>query len=66
MPEARAEGERLKEAQRAEIEQEINRAKEQLRGQVAVLAIAGAEKVLGASVDRDRHGELLDRLAAEL
>lgn len=64
--EARAEGERLKEAQRAEIEQEINRAKEQLRGQVAVLAIAGAEKVLGASVDRDRHGELLDRLAAEL
>lgn len=64
--EARAEGERLKEAQRAEIEQEINRAKEQLRGQVAVLAIAGAEKVLGASVDKDRHGELLDRLAAEL
>ena len=64
--EARAEGERLKEAQRAEIEQEVNRAKEQLRGQVAVLAIAGAEKVLGASVDAERHRELLDRLAAEL
>jgi len=64
--EARAEGERLKEAQRAEIEQEVNRAKEQLRGQVAVLAIAGAEKVLGASVDASRHSELLDRLVAEL
>ena len=64
--EARAEGERLKEAQRAEIEQEVNRAKEQLRGQVAVLAIAGAEKVLGASVDANRHRELLDRLSAEL
>ncbi len=64
--EARAEGERLKEAQRAEIEQEVNRAKEHLRGQVAALAIAGAEKVLGASVDATKHGELLDKLAAEL
>jgi F-type H+-transporting ATPase subunit b len=63
---ARTEGERLKEAQRAEIEQEVNRAKETLRGQVAVLAIAGAEKVLGASVDAGRHSELLDKLAAEL
>lgn len=63
---ARAEGERLKEAQRAEIEQEVNRAKEALRKQVAVLAVAGAERVLGASVDADRHGELLDKIAAEL
>lgn len=64
--EARAEGERLKEAQRAELEQEVNRVKESLRAQVASLAIAGAEKVLGASVDANRHRELLDRLAAEL
>lgn len=63
---ARAEGERLREAQRAEIEQEVNRAKEALRGQVAVLAVAGAEKVLGATVDQSRHRELLDKLAAEL
>jgi F-type H+-transporting ATPase subunit b len=64
--EARAEGERLREAQRAEIEQEVNRAKEQLRAQVAALALAGAEKVLGASIDAGKHGELLDSLAAEL
>lgn len=64
--EARAEGERLKEAQRAELEQEVNRVKESLRGQVAALAITGAEKVLGASIDATRHRELLDRLAAEL
>lgn len=63
---ARAEGERLKEAQRAEIEQEVNRAKETLRKQVAILAVSGAERVLGASVDADRHGELLDKIAAEL
>lgn len=64
--EARAEGERLKEAQRAEMEQEINRAKEALRGQVAALSLAGAEKVIGASVDASKHSELLDQLAAEL
>jgi F-type H+-transporting ATPase subunit b len=63
---ARAEGERLKEAARAEIEQEVNRAKEALRQQVAELAITGAEKVLGESVDANRHGQLLERLAAEL
>jgi F-type H+-transporting ATPase subunit b len=64
--EARAEGERIREALRAELDQEVNRAKEALRGQVAVLAVAGAEKVLGASIDASRHGQLLDQLAAEL
>lgn len=63
---ARAEGERLKEAQKAEIDQEVNRAKETLRGQVAALSIAGAEKVLGASIDASRHADLLDRLVADL
>jgi len=64
--EARDEGERIREAARAEIDQEVNRAKETLRGQVATLALAGAEQVLGSSVDADKHGELLDKLAAEL
>ena len=63
---AREEGERLKEAARAEIEQEVNRAKETLRAQVAALAVAGAEQVLGDSVDASRHSALLDKLAAEL
>jgi F-type H+-transporting ATPase subunit b len=63
---AREEGERLKEAARAEIEQEVNRAKETLRAQVATLAVAGAEQVLGDSVDASRHSALLDKLAAEL
>jgi F-type H+-transporting ATPase subunit b len=63
---ARAEGERLKEAAQADIEQDINRAREQLRGQVAGLALAGAEKVLSAEIDMQRHSELVDKLAAEL
>lgn len=61
-----AEGKRLKEAAQAEIEQEVNRAREHLRGQVASLALAGAEKVLAAEIDQQRHAELVDKLAAEL
>ena len=63
---AREEGERLKVAAQAEIEQEMNRAKEQLRGQVASLAIAGAEKVLEASIDENAHKALVEKLAASL
>ena len=63
---ARAEGERLKEAQMAELEQEVNRAKETLRGQVATLALVGAERVLGASIDAQKHNQLLEQLAADL
>jgi F-type H+-transporting ATPase subunit b len=61
-----AEAERVKTAARAEIEQESNRAREQLRGQVAALSLAGAEKVLGASIDAAAHADIVDKLAAEL
>ena len=60
------EADRVKAAAHAEIEQEANRAREQLRGQVAALSLAGAEKVLGAAIDQKAHSELVDKLAAEL
>ena len=63
---AKEEGERLKVAAQAEIDQEINRAREELRSQVAVLALRGAEKILEKSVDAAAHQEMLDKLAAEL
>lgn len=63
---AKAEAERIKVAAEAEVEREISQAREELRGQVSVLALAGAEKVLGASVDAKAHAEMLDKLAAEL
>lgn len=63
---ASVEAERIKLAANAEIEQEVNRAKEALRAQVAVLAVAGAEKILEASVDEAAHAKLVDKLAAEL
>lgn len=63
---ARTEADRIKTAANAEIEQEMNRAKEQLRGKVAALAIAGAEKILQASIDPNQHKALVENLAAGL
>ena len=60
------EADRVKAAAQAEIEQETNRAREQLRGEVAALSLAGAEKVLGAAIDQSAHKELVDKLASEL
>jgi F-type H+-transporting ATPase subunit b len=33
---------------------------------VAELTLAGAEKILQAEVDQNKHSELLDKLAAQL
>lgn len=64
--EAGEEAERIKQGAQAEIEQEINRAREELRARVGELAIEGAEKILETSVDRQRHQEMLTKLAAQL
>ncbi|MGH8852502.1 MAG: F0F1 ATP synthase subunit B [Casimicrobiaceae bacterium] len=63
---AKAEGDRLLAAAKAEIEQEVYRAKESLRGQVAQLAIAGAEKILKREVDAKAHAELLAAIEKQL
>ncbi len=63
---AKVEGQRLLTAARAEIEQEVNRVKEGLRGQVVSIALAGAGKVLEREVDETTHAELLNKLAAEI
>lgn len=60
------EANRVKAAKEAELEQEVNQAREALRAQVATLALAGAEKVLEASIDEKAHAQLVEKLAAEL
>jgi F-type H+-transporting ATPase subunit b len=50
----------------AEIETERNQAKEELRQQVAALAVVGAEKILERSIDAAAHSDILDKLVAEL
>ena len=64
--EAKDEGGRLITAAKAEIEQETNRAREQLRQRVADLAVAGAEKILGREIDQQAHKSILDRLAQQV
>lgn len=49
-----------------EIEAERNRAKEDLRKQVASLAVSGAEKILAREIDAATHSEILDKLVTEL
>jgi F-type H+-transporting ATPase subunit b len=63
---ARQEGARLITAAKAEIEQEKNHVIEALRKEVASVVIAGAEKILGSTIDASKHSEMLDKLAAEI
>lgn len=63
---AKVEGERIIAAANAELEQEVNRAREQLRGQVVSLAVAGASKVLKREIDEKANEDLLKDLVAQL
>jgi F-type H+-transporting ATPase subunit b len=61
-----AEATRQKVLAQAEIEASANRAKEDLRRQVSLLAVTGAEKLLRREIDANAHKALLDELAAEI
>jgi len=63
---ARVEAERVKAQAQAEIEQELNSIKDALRTQLGGLAVSGAEKILGATIDQNAHAELVSKLAAEI
>ncbi|MEJ2128737.1 MAG: F0F1 ATP synthase subunit B [Woeseiaceae bacterium] len=60
------ERDRQLEAAKAEIEQETNRAREELRGQVSAIAVASAEKILRREIDDKQHEDILGKLASEL
>jgi len=60
------ERERQVAAARADVEQETNRAREELRGQVSAIAVASAEKILQREIDGSVHDDILSKLAAEL
>jgi len=67
-----AKGKAVEEADRiiagaqAEIDQEVNRAKDSLRTQVSELAVAGASKILGKEVDASAHKAALKDLIAQI
>jgi F-type H+-transporting ATPase subunit b len=63
---ARTEGAREKVAAQADIDQQMVNAKNQLREQVAALAVAGAEKILQKEVNAQTHADLLKQLREQL
>jgi F-type H+-transporting ATPase subunit b len=63
---ARDEGARLVTAARAEIDQEVNRAREELRGKMVVLAVSAAEKILQKEIDPTAHTSIVDSFAKQI
>ncbi|HXQ63697.1 MAG TPA: F0F1 ATP synthase subunit B [Steroidobacteraceae bacterium] len=63
---ALAEGERLLATARTEISTETTRARGELRGEVAKLALAGAAQLLKREVDAKAHAQLLDELSTRI
>lgn len=63
---ARVEAEKIMASSSAQIAQEAAQAREVLRAEVASLALIGAERILGATVDQTAHSKLLTELAEQL
>lgn len=63
---AKLEADRIIAAAQAQIEQEMQKARDQLREQVAALAVAGAEKILKREIDAKVHADMLNQLKAQL
>jgi len=61
-----AEGQRLVSDARQNVAIESTRAREQLRKEVALIAVAGAGKLLGREIDPQAHADLLEKLALEI
>jgi F-type H+-transporting ATPase subunit b len=57
---------RVKATAQTEVEGMVDKAREQLRGQVAALAVQGASKILQREINPDAHKALLDQLVTEI
>lgn len=57
---------KVKATAQADIDNMAHRARAELRGQVAQLAIAGAEKILKREINADAHKALIEQLVAEI
>ncbi len=64
--EAKVEADRIRTAAEADLEQEVNRARENLRKQVGSIVIAGASKVLGKEINESAHSDLMNKLVKEI
>jgi len=51
---------------KADAEQQVNKAREELRGEVAVLAVKGAKQILKREINAAAHADLLNQLKTGL
>lgn len=63
---AHEESARIIQQANVEIERMVDEAKENLRKQVAKIALMGAEKVLERSIDANVHRDMLEKLAQDI
>ena len=63
---ATAEGRRLVEAAKQQIDLEASHAREALRREVATIAVSAASKVLEREIDPRAHADLLSKLATQI
>jgi F-type H+-transporting ATPase subunit b len=60
------EGKRIIESSRQDAQQEKIRARDDLRKEVATLAVAGAARLLQREIDPKAHADLIEQLAREI
>ena len=63
---ARVEGDRLITLSKAEIDKDLQKAKQELKNRIAFIAMSGAEKILEHNIDKAANSELLDKLITEI
>ena len=63
---ARDEAEKIKASASADIDQQVNAAREELRKEVSSIALAGASQILQREVDAKAHAKVLDDLVAQI
>ncbi len=64
--EARAEAQKVTKLAQEQLGQDVSRAKDELRKQIGVLAVAGAEKILKRAIDDKESQILMDNLIEEI
>ncbi len=63
---AREEADKIKNSATADIDQQVHSAREQLRKEVSVIALAGAEQILKREVNAETHAAVLDELVTQI
>ena len=63
---ARRSVERIIELGKSELERELQKAKTELKSQIAIIALNGAEKILGHNIDKAANSDLIDKLITEI